>query len=198
MINIWLTKSHGVTVNFALEKQTPKSFMKLFARYTNLFVFNFLLVFGVFAQQTGVLRGTIKDVKTKEDIIGATILLQGSTKGASTDINGFFNFDKLPAGTYSLKISFVGYQSKVYEDVKVSADQVTELNLTIAEESSTLAEVKVVAQRLTNTEVSVISEIKAAQLVVSGISAAQITKTLDSCRGGEACSRGYDFWRAFY
>ncbi|MEY4658603.1 MAG: hypothetical protein RJB36_369, partial [Bacteroidota bacterium] len=179
MINIWLTKSHGVTVNFVLEKQTPKSFMKLFARYTNLFVLNFLLVFGVFAQQTGVLRGTIKDVKTKEDIIGATILLQGSTKGASTDINGFFNFDKLPAGTYSLKISFVGYQSKVYEDVKVSADQVTELNLTIAEESSTLAEVKVVAQRLTNTEVSVISEIKAAQLVVSGISAAQITKTLD-------------------
>jgi iron complex outermembrane receptor protein len=77
-----------------------------FSRYTNLFVFNFLFILGAFAQQTGVLRGTIKDVKTKEDIIGATILLQGSTKGASTDINGFFNFGKLPVGTYSLKISF--------------------------------------------------------------------------------------------
>jgi outer membrane receptor protein involved in Fe transport len=153
--------------------------MKLFIRYTNLFIFNFLFIFGAFAQQTGVLRGTIKDVKTKEDIIGATILLQGSTKGASTDVNGFFNFGKLPVGTYALKISFVGYQPKVYEGVKVTADQVTELNLTLAEESATLAEVKVVAQRLTNTEVSVISELKAAQLVVSGISAAQITKTLD-------------------
>jgi len=141
-------------------------------------VFLFLSI-ASFAQQTGVIRGTIKDVKTKEDIIGATVLIQGSTKGAATDINGFFTFGKLAVGTYSLKISFVGYQSKIYENVKVEADQVTDLNLTIAEESSTLAEVKVVAQRLTNTEVSVISEIKAAQLVVSGISAAQITKTLD-------------------
>jgi hypothetical protein len=153
--------------------------MNSFKNYTNIFLIQFLFIFGAYAQQTGVLRGTIKDEKTKEDIIGATVLIQGSTKGAATDINGFFDFGKLAAGTYSLKISFVGYQSKVYEGVKVSADQVTELNLTIAEESSTLAEVKVVAQRLTNTEVSVISEIKAAQLVVSGISAAQITKTLD-------------------
>jgi outer membrane receptor protein involved in Fe transport len=131
------------------------------------------------AQDGGTIRGTIKDSKTKEDIIGATILVQGINKGAATDINGFFSFGKLPAGSYSLKISFVGYESKIYEGVKVAANQVTELNLSLAEESATLAEVKVVAQKLTNTEQSVISEIKAAQLVVSGISAAQITKTLD-------------------
>ena len=147
-------------------------------------VFNktILLLFisvSVFAQNAGTLRGTIKDAKTKEDIIGATILVQGINKGAATDINGFFSFAKLPAGSYSLKISFVGYETKIYENVKVLADQVTELNLGLAEEAATLAEVKVVAQKLTNTEVSVISEIKAAQLVVSGISAAQITKTLD-------------------
>ena len=153
--------------------------MNSFKNYTNIFLIQFLFIFGAYAQQTGVLRGTIKDEKTKEDIIGATVLIQGSTKGAATDINGFFDFGKLAAGTYSLKISFVGYQPKVYEGVKVTADQVTELNIAIAEESATLAEVKVVAQRLTNTEVSVISELKAAQLVVSGISAAQITKTLD-------------------
>ncbi len=137
------------------------------------------VTFSSFAQDGGTIRGTIKDTKTKEDIIGATILIQGINKGAATDVNGFFSFGKIPAGTYSLKISFVGYESKIYEGVKVGANQVTELNLSLAEESATLAEVKVVAQKLTNTEVSVISEIKAAQLVVSGISAAQITKTLD-------------------
>ncbi len=150
--------------------------MKLFFTQT-LFILTFSI--SIFAQNAGTLRGTIKDAKTKEDIIGATILVQGINKGAATDINGFFSFAKLPAGSYSLKISFVGYESKIYENVKVIADQVTELNLSLAEESATLAEVKVVAQKLTNTEVSVISEIKAAQLVVSGISAAQITKTLD-------------------
>jgi TonB-dependent receptor len=153
--------------------------MKLITFYTNLLILSLLVSFTSIAQETGILRGTIKDGKSKEDIIGATILVQGINKGAATDVNGFFSFSKLPVGSYSLKISFVGYQTKIYENVKVTANQVTELNLTLAEESTSLAEVKVVAQRLTNTEVSVISEIKAAQLVVSGISAAQITKTLD-------------------
>ena len=152
--------------------------MKLIYKYTNLIILFLSLSAAAFAQD-GTLRGTIKDAKTKEDIIGATILVQGINKGAATDINGFFSFSKLPVGSYSLKISYVGYDSKIYEGVKVEAGQVTELNLDIQETSSTLAEVKVVAQRLTNTEVSVISEIKASQLVVSGISAAQITKTLD-------------------
>ena len=132
-----------------------------------------------FAQASGTLRGTIKDVKTKEDIIGGTVFIQSLGKGAATDINGFFSFAKLPVGNYSIKVSFVGYQPLLLSDVKVEADKVTDLNLTISEASSTLQEVKVVAQKLTNTEVSVISEIKASQLVVSGISAAQITKTLD-------------------
>jgi outer membrane receptor for ferrienterochelin and colicin len=144
-----------------------------------VFILLFVSTVTAFAQEGGTIRGTIKDSKSKEDIIGATILVQGINKGAATDINGFFSFGKLPAGSYSLKVSFVGYESKIYEGVKVVANQVTELNLSLAEESATLAEVKVVAQKLTNTEVSVISEIKAAQLVVSGISAAQITKTLD-------------------
>jgi outer membrane receptor protein involved in Fe transport len=152
--------------------------MKLIYKYTNLIILFISLSSAAIAQE-GTLRGTIKDAKTKEDIIGATILVQGINKGAATDINGFFSLAKLPVGSYSLKISYVGYDSKIYEGVKVENGQVTDLNLEIQEATSTLAEVKVVAQRLTNTEVSVISEIKAAQLVVSGISAAQITKTLD-------------------
>lgn len=128
---------------------------------------------------TGTIRGTIKDTKLNEDIIGATILVLQNEKGAATDINGFFTLDKMPIGTYSLKISFVGYQTLVISDVKVETDKVTELNLSLEETTSTLQEVKVVAQKLTNTEISVISEIKALQLIGSGISAAQISKTLD-------------------
>lgn len=153
--------------------------MNSFIKYTNLLLINLLLGFSVLAQGSGTIRGTIKDAKTKEDIIGATVFITGLSKGAATDVNGFFSISNVPSGDHTIKISFVGYKSKVYENVQVKSGQITELNLSIEEESSTLAEVKVVAQRLTNTEVSVISEIKAAQLVVSGISAAQITKTLD-------------------
>ncbi len=131
-----------------------------------------------FAQE-GTIRGTIKDTKSKEDLVGATVFLEGHNKGGAADINGFFSLSHLPVGTYKLRISFVGYKSKFIENVKVLADQVTEINTSLDEEGSTLNEVKVIGQKLTNTEISVISEIKAAQQIVSGISAAQISKTLD-------------------
>ena len=38
--------------------------------------------------QTGVIKGTITDANTKESLIGATVVIQGTTKGASTDFDG--------------------------------------------------------------------------------------------------------------
>jgi outer membrane receptor for ferrienterochelin and colicin len=131
-----------------------------------------------FAQE-GTIRGTIKDAKSKEDLVGATVFIEGLNKGAAADINGFFTISRVPVGNYKIKISFVGYNPKFIEDVKVLSEQVTEINTFVEEEGATLNEVKVIGQKLTNTEVSVISEIKAAQQIVSGISAAQIGKTLD-------------------
>ena len=129
--------------------------------------------------QNGTIRGTIKDTKTKEDLVGATVFIEALNRGVAADINGFFSISNVPAGKYKLKVSFVGYKIKFIDDVQVLAQQVTEINTFVDEEGATLKEVKVVGQKLTNTEVSVISEIKAAQQIVSGISAAQISKTLD-------------------
>ncbi len=130
--------------------------------------------------QGGTVRGTIKDAVTKEDLVGATVFIEGINKGAAADINGFFSIANVPVGTYKLKISFVGYKVKFIENVKVVDGSVTEINTFVEEDqATTLNEVRVVAKKLTNTEVSVISEIKAAQQIVSGISAAQIGKTLD-------------------
>ena len=126
----------------------------------------------------GVVRGTIKDAATDEDIIGATVKIDGSTLGAATDINGFFSIAKVPAGKKKVIISYVSYKTKEIE-INVEADKVIEINTTIQEDKVVLQEVKVVANRITGTEVSVISEIKASQMVVSGISSAQIGKTLD-------------------
>lgn len=142
------------------------------------FILLFFTITSIFAQE-GTIRGTIKDSKTKEDLVGATIYIEGLNKGAAADINGFFSLNRIPAGTYKLKVSFVGYANKTVEGVTVISDKVTEINAFLDEEGNTLAEVRVVGQKLTNTEISVISEIKAAQQIVSGISAAQIAKTLD-------------------
>lgn len=129
--------------------------------------------------QTGTIRGTIKDAKSSEDLIGATIKIEGTPLGALTDINGYFSIAKVPAGKAKIRISYVSYKEKTIADVEVKDGVVTEINTTLEEEGSVLQEVKVTASRLTNTEVSLISEIKAAQMVVNGISAQQIAKTLD-------------------
>ena len=137
-----------------------------------------VLVSVVTFAQTGVVRGTIKDATTNDDIIGATVRINGTTQGSSTDINGFFSISKVAIGKQKVIISYVSYKTKEIE-ITVEADKVVEINTAIAEDKVVLQEVKVVASRLTGTEVSVISEIRASQMVVSGISSAQIGKTLD-------------------
>jgi outer membrane receptor protein involved in Fe transport len=129
--------------------------------------------------QTGTIRGTIKDAKTKEDLIGTTIKIDGTTLGASTDINGFFTINKVKTGKVTLKITYVSYKEKVIDNIEIKDGIVTEINTFLEEDKALLNEVKVVASRMTNTEISLISEIKAAQMVVNGISAQQIAKTLD-------------------
>jgi TonB-dependent receptor len=129
--------------------------------------------------QTGVLRGNIKDAITSEDVIGATVKIEGSTLAASTDVNGFFSISKVPTGKVTVIISYISYKTKSIPDINIESDKITEINTTIEEDKVMLQEVVITATRITGTEVSVISEIKAAQQIVSGISSAQISKSLD-------------------
>jgi outer membrane receptor for ferrienterochelin and colicin len=137
-----------------------------------------LLAVPAFAQ-TGSIRGTVLDAKTNDPLIGATVRIAGTTIGASADIEGFFELPKVNPGTYTIEVSFISYKTQSIPGVQVQEGKVTEINTKLEEESTTLEEVRVVATRETNTEVSMISEIKAAQQIVSGISAQQIGRTLD-------------------
>lgn len=150
---------------------------KMLRQFTALLAM-LLLSFATFAQ-TGILRGTITDAKTKETLIGATVRIVGTQLGSTTDVNGFFSMAKVPAGAYTVEVTYVSYRTENIPNVKIEAEKITEINTALLEAAATLAEVKVVATRQTNTEVSVISEIKASQNIVSGISSQQITRSLD-------------------
>lgn len=76
--------------------------------------------------------GTLKDAKSKEDLVGATIFIEGLNKGMAADINEFFSISRFPKGSYKLKISFIVYKIKFVENVRVLADQVTDINDTRA------------------------------------------------------------------
>lgn len=72
-----------------------------------LISFLFALAVSAFAQKQPI-SGIVKDSLSGETIIGANIVLQGTTTGTTTDVNGNFSMN-LANGDYTLQISFIGY-----------------------------------------------------------------------------------------
>ena len=85
-----------------------------------------LLPFISFAQ-TGSITGLIADAETQEPLIGATLLLKGTTTGTVTDFDGTFRMDGVPVGDYELDISYTGF-NKVTRQVSVTDGQEVVIN----------------------------------------------------------------------
>ncbi len=141
--------------------------------------FTFSLVSDVLFAQTGSIKGSIKDVITGEGVIGASVYIVENSLGAAADVNGDFEIPKLKAGSYTLLISFISYKTDTLKNIVVYPDQTTVVNTTLAEESQQLTEVVVKGAKVTNTDVSIITEIKKNDLVAVGISAQQISMSQD-------------------
>ncbi len=144
-----------------------------------LFILSTTVVLG----QSGTIKGTIKDEITGESIIGANVVLEGTTQGASTDIEGNFTIPKVKVGKYNLVVTYLSYVTKTIPGVDVYPDQSTVINTTIKENVQELEGVVVTAQRSTNTDISVITEMKKAELVAVGISSQMIQMSQDRDAG---------------
>jgi outer membrane receptor for ferrienterochelin and colicin len=129
--------------------------------------------------QTGSIEGHVFDKDMQEPLIGAAVMIEIASTGASSDDEGNFNISNISVGTYSIKISYLGYDTKVIENVNVLSGQKTILNVALSETVGELAVVEVVAFRKTNTESAMLMEIKNTDLMASGISAQQIGKSMD-------------------
>ena len=71
-----------------------------------------LLLSGQFAFAQRTVRGTVTDAETSDPLIGATILVKGTTTGTITDVSGAFSLE-VPDETTTLSISYTGYKSTV-------------------------------------------------------------------------------------
>ncbi len=132
--------------------------------------------------QTGIIKGNLKDKNTSEGLVGATVMLEGTTIGTNTDIEGNFSF-KAAVGTYNLIISYISYKTQKIEKVKIENNKALTINLLMEEDNSALNEVVVFGVRETNTSSAVINEMKRMETVAVGVSAEQMNKTLDRDAG---------------
>src|SRR3989339_365164 len=118
------------------------------------------ILFGTFiyAGTTGKIAGKISDKSTGEALIGANILIVGTTLGASSDIDGNYFILNIPPGEYQIKASVISYSSFTIQKVRVSIDQTTKIDFELNPESIELGEVLVTAEKsivrkdLTSTE----------------------------------------------
>lgn len=97
---------------------------------------------------TGKISGTVRDAKTREPLPGVNLVLEGTTQGAASDAQGDYFIANVPPGTYTLKVSLLGYAAVTVTGVRVRVDATTELNFALEETTIELGEeVTVVAQR---------------------------------------------------
>lgn len=101
----------------------------------------------LYAGITGTISGKIRDKETSTVLPGAAILVEGTTTGAMADKNGFYMIHNLPAGTYDVSVSMIGYTKLTIKNVKVNVDLNTELNFNLTTRVLPLEEVVVTQNR---------------------------------------------------
>lgn len=105
-----------------------------------------LLAVKATGQQKVTLGGYVRDGATGEDLIGATVQLVGTSTGTITNVYGFYSLT-IPAGTYTLQISFVGYDTYAIEktfdrnetldvELAVSVEELSEVIITGEQENA--------------------------------------------------------------
>lgn len=129
--------------------------------------------------QNGTVRGTVIDESNGETIIGANIVLEGTSTGTTTDLDGNFNLSVAP-GTYTLVFSSISYSNKTVTDVVVKAGEVTVLDVRLGTNTEEINEVVISATRTENTENALLTIQKKSVTVLDGISSESISKAGDS------------------
>ncbi|MDP2359772.1 MAG: TonB-dependent receptor [bacterium] len=99
------------------------------------------------AGTTGSLKGTVSRVGDGNPVVGANVVLEGTTMGAATDINGVYYMANIPAGTYDLRITAVGYKATTLTDLRISADLLKSQDVALEETMIQGEEVTIFAER---------------------------------------------------
>jgi iron complex outermembrane recepter protein len=163
-----------------------------------------LFVHVTFVLGQGTITGRLVDTETSEGLTAASLLVEGTTVGTITDVEGNFNMLNVPSGTRTLVISYVGYQT-TYLEVTVSDGQTTDLGSVNVNPSSVgLSEVQVIASLAKDRRTPVaVSTIKGTQIealvgnqefpeILKNTPSVYVTKTGGGFGDARINIRGYD------
>lgn len=142
--------------------------------------FLLLLLAGVTLAQNGIIRGSVIETSTGDPVIGGSIFVVETSGGTVTDLDGTFEIS-IPPGSYTLQVSYIGYQTLTIEEVEVKAGQVTLLSsLQLSDDNITLEEIVVKASAIRTSESAILFLKKDAPAMLDGISSDRMRLTGDA------------------
>ena len=112
-----------------------------------LFCFILLLSHNIYSGTTGKIAGKVTDANTGEPLLGANIIIEGTTTGAATDIEGDYFIINVSSGNYTIRASMIGYTAQRVTNVVVNVDRTTTLNFQLQPASIQTDEIVITAQK---------------------------------------------------
>lgn len=139
--------------------------------------------FSLSAQESASLTGNITDKITGEPLIGASVVLVGTYKGNSADIDGNYVINEIKPGDYDIKVQYIGYETKIYTGITFKAGEKKNLDIILSEQTESLNEVTVVGRSSqVNLELAA-SEVSLRQEEISEMNVRDVQEVLEMQAG---------------
>ncbi|MFV0471705.1 MAG: TonB-dependent receptor [Paludibacteraceae bacterium] len=139
-------------------------------------ILTFLLVSITIQAQNGSIVGRVTDVFSNEPLIGASVLVTGSTMGSASDFDGNYKISGLKPGIYSLTISYISYKTLLKKSVIVESGKQTILDIMLESADIALKEIEVVAKANRESENILLMEQKRSLLAIQAVGAKEMSR----------------------
>lgn len=93
--------------------------------------------------EKGSIIGRVLDEETKQPLIGTNILIVGTQKGGTTDLNGKFSLNNLPVGNYALRFNYIGYETRQVANILIKPGNVKQIQVELKPKALELKEITV-------------------------------------------------------
>ena len=141
-----------------------------------IFTLLFLTMISMVAvAQQGSISGVITDQEIGETLISAYVFVEGTELAEATDFDGKYTI-KIAPGTYTLKVTYIGFDDKFIEGVEVKDGEVTYIDVPMSAGSQMIEQVVVSAKAITRGENAVMQLQKKSYKIQDGISAQEMSK----------------------
>jgi len=147
-----------------------------FIALANILFFSSLLN----AQTTGGIKGKLMDSSKVESIPNASVVIQGTSRGVSSNANGEFEISKLKPGKYNIVIACTGYEADTIFNIEVSSTVVNVGNVYLSASYQLLGGGGKAVARKTNSIKAGIQEIKKSEVVANNITFEQLKNSQDN------------------